>query len=371
MSRSVSRWAWEHRPALFAAGVWAVALAAVLLYLQVKESPDAYCRRIISIRASLGKNCYEESAEPDLYYVPRSNSPCFPYGSFPDRPHSLHKEPGTMRILALGDSITHNPEFSFVPRGRTYHEVLGNYLNRPGNWTWEILNGGVAGYNTMQEYGYYRSRLRAYAPDLVVLAYVEWNDCDAPPIPEFSTTVEECKWATVPNLMRLPPELHRVLSLRFGAYGFLNRRTYNFLGRFDALRYPPIFFKWSKGREMVEKNRTALLDLIHELSQEGIPLFVLVFPVLNDPYQADPWLRQEPARLIPRGRIAFLADALLTSGSLSSYRDDPNDPIHPIVKAHRIAGQVLCRMIYDFARLNFPVSVQSSDAACGPDVPGD
>src|SRR5262249_30232368 len=78
---------------------------------------------------------------------------------------ALAKPAGTRRILLLGDGFT---EGYTVPEESTVRTGLESRLRAAGCQV-EVINGGVAGYATDQEYLLYTSTLRRYEPDLVVI----------------------------------------------------------------------------------------------------------------------------------------------------------------------------------------------------------
>lgn len=84
----------------------------------------------------------------------------------PDRPYA--KPPGVFRILLLGDSFT---EGYTVPEALTVRSVLEQILSRDACPPREVLNAGVAGYGTDQEYLSYLHDGNRYHPDLVVLLF--------------------------------------------------------------------------------------------------------------------------------------------------------------------------------------------------------
>lgn len=85
------------------------------------------------------------------------------------REYSLTKQPGTFRIVVLGDSVTFG-------HGALY-ETSYPYLleQRLREWRpdvkWEVWNLGVPGYNTAQELAYLEEIGDRYAPDLVVVGF--------------------------------------------------------------------------------------------------------------------------------------------------------------------------------------------------------
>ena len=93
-----------------------------------------------------------------------------------DAAHARAKPRGTFRIALLGDSYA---EALQVPRDSTFWAVLGANLvdcdalaHRPI----EVLNFGVSGYSTTQEYLLLRQRVWEFDPDAVLVAFVTGND---------------------------------------------------------------------------------------------------------------------------------------------------------------------------------------------------
>ncbi len=94
-----------------------------------------------------------------------------------DRERQIRKEPGTFRILVLGDSHT----FGWgVEQDEPYPAVLEGLLNEAGaGCRFEVWNLGVPGYNAVMEVERFATVADAWAPDLVVINYVH-NDMDLP-----------------------------------------------------------------------------------------------------------------------------------------------------------------------------------------------
>lgn len=88
-----------------------------------------------------------------------------------DREYPYEKPAGTRRILVLGDSYT----WGYGVSDRDlYTEVLERDLNQ-GGLGWEVLNAGVSGWGTDQEYLYFRDEGLKYSADVVVLMFF-FND---------------------------------------------------------------------------------------------------------------------------------------------------------------------------------------------------
>ncbi|HEX9295965.1 MAG TPA: SGNH/GDSL hydrolase family protein [Polyangiaceae bacterium] len=89
----------------------------------------------------------------------------------PRRP--LEKPPGALRIALLGDSFTEalqvNDEASYA---RVVERRLSELLGRPV----EVLNFGVSGFGTAEEYLLLEHRVWRFSPDWVVVAFLTAND---------------------------------------------------------------------------------------------------------------------------------------------------------------------------------------------------
>jgi hypothetical protein len=93
-----------------------------------------------------------------------------------DREHTLQKPEGTFRIAILGDSFS---EALQVPQNGTFWAVLERELQAMPNFrnqTVEVINFGVSGFGTIQEWQMLEHYARHYSPDLVLLAFLPGND---------------------------------------------------------------------------------------------------------------------------------------------------------------------------------------------------
>lgn len=96
---------------------------------------------------------------------------------FRDREYTVKKTGNIFRIIVLGDSETLSRSLALqdtLPKKLEY--VLNEYC--PGI-NFEVLNMGVEGYNTIQEFEFLQYKGLKYNPDLVILYYC-FNDPDYP-----------------------------------------------------------------------------------------------------------------------------------------------------------------------------------------------
>ncbi|HLG31217.1 MAG TPA: GDSL-type esterase/lipase family protein [Candidatus Brocadiales bacterium] len=95
-----------------------------------------------------------------------------------DYEHQKNKDSSTIRILVLGDSFTFGVGVSLED---SYPKVLEAMLNQnPAKGDpkkYEVINAGVEGYGTEQEYLYLEELANRYSPDLVIVGLYS-NDID-------------------------------------------------------------------------------------------------------------------------------------------------------------------------------------------------
>jgi lysophospholipase L1-like esterase len=97
------------------------------------------------------------------------------------------KPPGETRILGLGDSFTFALAIRFED---LWVQQLERQLNEDaGSRRFQVINAGVAGYNSRQELIYLLARGFDLDPDLVVVAFY-WNDLvgNEEPLPDLAST---------------------------------------------------------------------------------------------------------------------------------------------------------------------------------------
>lgn len=116
------------------------------------------------------------------------------------------KPAGERRILALGDSVT----FGWgVDQGQPFADVLERALAREPGARWRVLNAGINGYNTRQEADYFQIEGQRFAPDIVVLTWVD-NDVEASFQPNLTTWRRYPTWPD-----NLPEALSRLRQLSY------------------------------------------------------------------------------------------------------------------------------------------------------------
>ena len=280
------------------------------------------------------------SADPEAGFVHVPNRSAFLMGAavsinslgLRDREFAKEKPPGTCRVLMLGDSTT----FGWgVPLEQTVAKILERKLNAssvPGCERFEVLNGGVGNYNTVQEVAQYRNRDRFFHPDLVILEYFI---NDAEPVPRAET----------PGLMGHSYLLALVVS------------RYDALQRFSGARpawkdyYASLYRDNPPGLQAAKRALDQLADMT---AQDGARLLVALLPELHQIESSYPFVREHQIikdALSRKGVPAVeLIDALRGHGPESSLWVTPQDP-HPNGKANDLIASHLLRSVLRWDRL--------------------
>lgn len=124
-----------------------------------------------------------------------------------DREYPYEKPAGVKRILVLGDSYTWGYG---VGNNERFTDFLAASLARD-DIPCEVINTGVSGYGTDQEYLWFRSEGVKYQPDLVILAFYALND----PVNNISSIQYSLGKPVFldTNLTKLQPPVYRPESL--------------------------------------------------------------------------------------------------------------------------------------------------------------
>ncbi len=236
--------------------------------------------------------------------------------------------PGLYRVAVLGDSIAFGWK---VAHEQCFSEVLEQALRAAagGARPCEVLNFAVTGYSTRDEVNLFQSRVAAFRPDLVIVAYCMNDPVSGidQPLPRYFAPK---KW------------YHRSHLFRFVAKRFHERRVRR-LGGSDYYRYvhAPEGPEWP--------TVVAAFGALEERAGAlGIPVLVAIFPWVREPAWEEypyPGLHEQVAReaaahgfrvldLLPAFRAHAPFDVVFS----------PTDP-HPTALGHRIAGEELARVL--------------------------
>lgn len=246
-------------------------------------------------------------------------------------------QPGVRRVVCLGDSFTWGV-------GVLYDDVwpqrLERLLARERGESWEAVNLGERGLNTVQETAKLASEGLAYRPDVVVVGYV-LNDG------EDENAAEARRVADWVAEGARPPSTARALLDRSALLRTVRSRlraTIENRRRIDGFRsmYAADYAGWVAGRKALR----AMGGLCRE---RGVPLVVAIFPLFGNPFDDSYPFTEVHSQV---------AQAAAESGAkvvdlLPFYRglewrllvvDGPRDE-HPNEIAHRIAAQAIAKAV--------------------------
>lgn len=172
------------------------------------------------------------------------------------------KAAGEYRIVAVGDSVT----FGWgVPRADTFTEQLERDLARRLGRPVNVINGGVGGYNSVQELAFLREDGLRLVPDLVLLVYV-YNDVDrfvGPVRPDEDLSLSD----------KPPPQALQLLLGRLWSYRFAKHvLTYG-----GALKRSVIGGSPVPTPTELKESMDAVSAMIAAARQAGVPALVLYF----------------------------------------------------------------------------------------------
>jgi len=205
---------------------------------------------------------------------------------FRDDPVIMPKPEGTVRILAVGDSFTWGlgvaEEDGWVEQ---LESLLAQRMHRPV----EVINTGVGSWNTEVEAAFLAGKGMSLAPDAVILGFLV-NDFRAA---DTGYAIDDRGYLVTRFKDGSQPAGAERLHLQSLLYEEKPRGN-----MFRRLVDSSHLIRWISGRRLKTEKRTLMmfndktakqriwdaLDRIHRMTDTaGIPLFVLVFPYVEDP----------------------------------------------------------------------------------------
>lgn len=206
------------------------------------------------------------------------------------------KPDGEVRILALGDSFT----FALGVRHEDiWAQQLERILNeRQAPKRFQVINAGVAGYNTRQELIYLLDEGYSWDPDLVIVAFF-WNDLigNEPPLPALDSTPRLAPGAAVREEQDhhfLPPWIRDPLRQSLVIYLPVTR------AQLVWQMFSPPEDRASRVQRAILTGdeaflepywlatETRLLEIARSGKERGVPVLLLVFPMENLIKRSDP-----------------------------------------------------------------------------------
>ena len=259
--------------------------------------------------------------------------------------------PGVRRLVCLGDSFAWGASIEFED---ALPQRLERALSRRRHERWEVVNLALPGMNTVDQAVQLEQEGQAYAPDVVLLAYV-LNDSEDASAAEARRAED---WAEArreaPHSLLDRSALLRWVRMRLWATRENRRRVSGYLSMYED-KAPG----WVAGRKALESMGGLCRG-------RGVPFVVAIFPLFGNSLDA-----RYPFAAIH----AKVADAAGRAGArvvdlLPAYRGlrwdllvvDGVDDEHPNEIAHRIAASVLLRELDAVV----PLPAAAAEAAPAP-----
>jgi lysophospholipase L1-like esterase len=270
-----------------------------------------------------------KSSNPVLYMEFDRNDPNINSAGFRGAEFPSQKTAGVTRIAILGDSVAYGYS---VPLEKTFSRLLEQQLNRNGHRA-EVLNFAVNGYGTVAELELYKTRVRDYHPDIVLLAYV-LND----PLPTAFVVQSVGSAKKQANTFQLLAKYSQL-----GAWIYLRCQT--LLQKLDQKHnYQNMY---AKDNPWWQATIQALSHLAEATKADNAKLAVVVFPLLLDfndyPMQN---IHQQIDEILTNDNITHI-DLLQDFSAVPylSLRPHPKDDTHPNAEGHAIAAKKIAQMI--------------------------
>jgi lysophospholipase L1-like esterase len=306
------------------------------------------------------RSLYLATDDPELTYLLRPGAEVVAWGvrvsinEHGMRGPSFEAEarPGTHRVLVLGDSVTFG---SRLERDRTFPVLLEARLEERSGEPYEVLNGGIDGYNTQGELALLRRRGLALGPRTVVLAY-NLNDFDHLPVmgPRGVLTLDRSQrvaTSSIKNRSELYLLVHWVILNLTGDDPLLRMRRAPKPppGEFHPLGEHISRLRKAYYRKPTDERWGVMVDSLRGIKQltdeHGIRLLVAIVPDGDQLGVADP-------DLVPQQKLAELCSRLSIDcvDLYSAFAGAAVGPLfldimHPNAEGHRIIADVLAERL--------------------------
>lgn len=266
------------------------------------------------------------------------------------RAYPLRKDPGKVRILVLGDSFTEGVQVG--------EDDLFTALLERADPRFEVLNAGVGGYGTVQEYLYLESSGLKHNPDLVLLMIFD-NDLTDNCLPAYPglgprpyavRSGDRVRIVTHPDpgeflKYALPVPFAEALNKRSYVFYFLNTNVYQALRVARMREMQRADFERAKqcGRNEVMLAMLGRISAV--LAPHGARFAVALIPTREQVRQRDAPVFQPIVEFCRRQGIACLS--LLESFADEGDASQPYFPtdIHWTRAGHRLAAEAISRFL--------------------------
>ena len=190
------------------------------------------------------------------------------------RGKELSKEQPRFRVVVVGDSIAFGQG---VHDDETLAEQLGARLQKKMGSSVDVINLGVPGYNTCQEYLSFKEHVLPLRPQAAVLVYVD-NDVDPPPFSVRGDTVisPDVRTGLWGELTAAARKSSAAYNLAWTRFQLLKGTTYTI----DQYR-EMVTRRFDSANPSWGRSKACLAEMISLARAKSIRMVVIPFPVLR------------------------------------------------------------------------------------------
>jgi lysophospholipase L1-like esterase len=247
-----------------------------------------------------------------------------------DYDYPYEKQKDNFRILLLGDSVALGYG---VEAADTFPKILERMLNsKQAPKSYEVINAGVSGYNTVQELRYLKKEGLKYSPDLIVVLFL--SD-DVSLEPSFGIVRDNIllNRRAIPLPLSLTKMLRKSSLYHFFAYSY------------RQLKYK---YRTQSGKNETEKEfsqkwnryQRYILEMIDISEKEKLGLLFVFFPKSNQLVNRC-LAREQLLSLLKVEDISFLDLTAVIKGHNNELLYLPRDSVHPNLKLHQIMAETI------------------------------
>jgi hypothetical protein len=319
--------------------LFALILCEIFLRLWIATAPDTSRNGFIrfarqhtyNFEGALGRTpIFRKTEDAGLGWEPVPNSHMADLrinsGGFRGREYGRVAGAGVTRIVFLGDSETFGERLQEDETVPGQLEIVLHEIDPTRNY--EVLNFGVIGYNTSQEFNLLKKTAMAYEPSIVVLYYV-FND------PEIATPIS----LSSPGVLAASRLFQYLVYWRHSLTTVvdLHNQSHNIVEYYNAL-HSSIYF---------EAVRKIIAEMGDYLAARQIQFYVLIAPEI---YDVKNFREAYPYHAIHQKLAALASSHVIVVDPLPQFAsrfDDPKklwvtpfDP-HKNKEANRVLAEVL------------------------------
>ena len=265
---------------------------------------------------------------------------------FRDREREYENKGRHYRILVLGDSFTYGAGVKFIEDLYPYRleERLNQGLSEEGR-KFEVINTGLKGLSTAQEFHYLKRKGMLFKPDLLILGFV-LNDAETPEM-KYEAVQKNADWQL------LPYPYGRLLNKYSFSYFFLRNRIEQFFNqRKNPNKKRSPFLEKLYGKDNLIVYRKLFDAFMEYCKEQDLKVLVVLFPkmphVLDEKYPYKD-IHAFIKEIVLSNEMVFI-DLLdpLRKSDIANFTVSKTDG-HPSKEVHHLTAEI----IYDKLKMEF------------------